>query len=149
MMVFKQHTCIDISLVSPMRVTSLLWEPYSSVSPLFICSCFQNQSRAGYVSFVGNAPMVEKLLREVKQNKFKRLGYPVYIHILAVTSKQKSQGTILLKLEPPFASWFSICLDFNKNREADRSTDFNEIGQGPKLTMGKNVTCFLYSNPSL
>lgn len=72
-----------------------------------------------------------------------------YIHILAVTSKQKSQGTILLKLEPPFASWFSICLDFIKNQEADRSTDFDEIGQGPKLTMGKNVTCFLYSNPSL
>lgn len=93
--------------------------------------------------------MVEKLLREVKQNKFKRLATR-YIHILAVTSKQKSQGTILLKLEPPFASWFSICLDFIiKNREADRSTDFNEIGQEPKLTMGKNVTCFLYSNPSL
>lgn len=148
MMVFKQHTCISISPVSPMRVTSLLWEPYSSVSPLFICSCFQNQSRAGYVSFVGNAPMVEKLLREVKQNKFKRLATR-YIPILAVTSKQKSQGTILLKLEPPSTSWFSICLDFIKNREADRSTDFNEIGQGPKLTMGKNVTCFLYSNSSL
>lgn len=55
----------------------------------------QNQSRAGYVSFVGNAPMVEKLLREVKQNKFKRLAMATwYIHILAVTSKQKSQGTI-------------------------------------------------------
>lgn len=53
----------------------------------------QNQSRAGYVSFVGNAPMVEKLLREVKQNKFKRLATR-YIPILAVTSKQKSQGTI-------------------------------------------------------
>lgn len=93
--------------------------------------------------------MVEKLLREVKQNKFKRLATR-YIHILAVTSKQKSPGTILLKLETPFASWFSICLDFIKNREADRiCTDFNEIGQGPKLTMGKNVTCFLYSNPSL
>lgn len=85
--------------------------------------------------------MVEKLLREVKQNKFKRLATRC-IHILAVTSKQKSQWTILLKLEPPSASWFSICLDFIKNREADRSTDFNEIGQGPKLTMGKKRNIF-------
>lgn len=86
--------------------------------------------------------MVEKLLREVKQNKFKRLA--THIHILAVTSKQKSQGTILLKLEPPSTSWFSICLDFIKNREADRSTDLNEIGQGPKLTMGKKRNMFFY-----
>lgn len=90
-----------------------------------------------------------KIIERGKAKQIQEAGYPVYIHILAVTSKQKSQGTILLKLEPPSASWFSICLDFIKNREADRSTDFNEIGQGPKLTMGKNVTCFLYSNPSL
>lgn len=90
-----------------------------------------------------------KIIKRGKAKQIQEAGYPVYIHILAVTSKQKSQGTILLKLEPPSASWFSICLDFIKNREADRSTDFNEIGQGPKLTMGKNVTCFLYSNLSL
>lgn len=47
-----------------------------------------------------------------------------------------------MKLEPPSTSWFSICLDFIKNREADRSTDFNEIGQGPKLTMGKKRNMF-------
>lgn len=78
MMVFKQHTCIIISMVSPMRVTSLLWEPSSE--PILYLFLISESVQSWLRKLCRQCTHGGKIIKRGKAKQIQEAGYPVYTY---------------------------------------------------------------------